>query len=126
MSSARSAFAALCLTSLALTSTPAFAWEWDDEPELRQWRTATLDWAQDMAWEENGESLSFAELQADFAPPPRESWCVENPAPTTQDCQTLNTRVRTWIRSFLEIPAGDPLPPGLAVMPAECASICAL
>ncbi|MCK6507571.1 hypothetical protein L6R53_30100 [Myxococcota bacterium] len=125
MPSARSAFAIPSLFAVALGSTPAFAWEWDEEPELRQWRTATLDWAQDMAWDQNGESYTHAELEADFAPPPREAWCVENPAPTPQDCQTLNTRVRTWVRSFLSIPAGDPLPPGLPIMPAECSSICA-
>lgn len=124
MSALRSSSALLFLTALA-ASPPAWAWDWDDEPEQRQWRTATLDWAQDMAWDELGETWTHAELQAEIAPPPRELWCVEAPAPTQQDCQTLNTRVRTWLRAFLEVPAGDPLPLGLPVMPAECSSICA-
>ena len=122
--SARSALGALFFTTVSLGSTPALAWDWEDEEGLREWRTATLDWAQDIAWEEMGETYSHAQLEAGFEPPPRELWCIENPSPTTQDCQTLNTRVRTGLRGFLEIPAGDPLPPGLPVMPAECSSIC--
>lgn len=124
MPTLRSALPALALATLAFTSTAAHAWDWDEENGMREWRNESLDWAQDIAYDELGESYTHAELETSFNPPPREAWCVENPAPTPQDCQVLDTRVRSWLRRFLDLPSAAPLPPGLPIMPAECSSIC--
>lgn len=124
LSAPRSLLLPLVLAAFTLGSSPAWAWTWETEKPTRIWRPESLSWAQTIAWDELGETYSTAELQSNFAPPPREGWCVENPAPIAQDCDTLNTRVRTWLRDFLLLAPSDPLPPGLAIMPAECSSIC--
>ena len=113
-------FAALVLFS----STPALAWTWEDEPDFREWRTATLNWAQDIAATQLQQDYSYQELMELYEPPPREVWCLENPQPTTDDCQEKAFRVRLWLRDFLELDPFQPLPPGLPPMPPECQSIC--
>lgn len=115
---------ALTASALLLASTTAFAWEWQEEHEDRIWRTDTLNWAQDILADELNLQVSHQELMTEFAPPPRELWCVEAPAPKVHDCNELNFRVRSWLRQLLELPVNMPLPPGLALMPAECQSIC--
>lgn len=91
---------------------------------MRQWRPDTIAWAQDIAWTELGESYSSQEIVDLFAPPVREAWCPENPAPVTNDCDVFDFRVRVWLRDFLGLSPNDPLPAGLPLQPAECISIC--
>ncbi len=114
----------LTSTALLLSSSAAFAWEWQEEHPARIWRADTLNWAQDIALDELDLQISHQELMEDFAPPPRELWCVEAPNPTTYDCQELDFRVRSWLRDFLDVKVGQPLPQGLPFMPSECQSIC--
>lgn len=114
----------IAAAALLLASTPAFAWNWPEEQDNRIWRGPTLDWAQDIALDELDLQLSHQDLFEEYTPPPREQWCTENPAPSISDCEELNFRVRSWLRDFLEVPQGHPLPAGLPIMPAECQSIC--
>lgn len=121
----RSTLAALGALALGLVSSNAYAWEWPEEPSMRTWNSAKTEWAQDILMQVYQESWSSQDLQASFAPPPRELWCVENPAPKASDCDELDFRVRLYLRDeLLELAPGEPLPTGLPIMPPECASIC--
>jgi len=115
---------ALALTGLATVSLPAHAWDWGTEKLTRQWRQATIDWAQEIAQTQLGQTYSDSEIVQGFAPPPREDWCIEAPNPTQLDCQVLNSRINNWLHDFLAIPAQQSLPPSLPAWPAECSSIC--
>lgn len=107
------------------TATPAHAWEWPEEPGLRSWNPDKTTWAQDILFDVYGEEWDAQSLQSTFAPPPRELWCVENPAPSTSDCQELDFRIKLYLRDdLLELAPNEPLPTGLPQMPPECASIC--
>ncbi len=110
--------------TLLATATPAFAWEWESEPEFRIWRTDTIQWAQDIAYDELGESYTEQEIVQYFDPPVREVWCIEAPQPTTNDCNVYEFRVRSWLRDFLDLSPNQPLPSGLPQQPPECISIC--
>lgn len=116
--------APLFASAMLLTSSPAFAWDWPEEPNMRQWRPDTIQWAQDIAWQELGESYTSQEIVELFDPPTREPWCVEDPAPTSNDCDVFDFRVRVWLRDFLGLAPNEALPPGLPQQPPECISIC--
>lgn len=112
------------LLAATLSSSPALAWAWGEEHQLRAWRPATLSWASNIAADVLDESISHEELLNEFAPPPREAWCVEAPAPAPSDCVELDFRVRVWLKDFLGLSPNQPLPPGLPFMPSECQTIC--
>lgn len=122
----RTAVAAASLLFGLAAATPAHAWEWGGDEMQPTWRPESLTWAKNIALQVNQEQISTNQLQSSYAPPPREHWCVENPAPTPADCAVAANRLNNWIADFLDLGSQDPIPEGLAQFPKECSSICQL
>ncbi len=110
------------LVALAAAA-PAMAltdgWDIEDEAAVRQWRTASLNWAKAV----HPEHPTVATIQAEVSAPPREMWC-----PTAGswpvDCEAWDAHMDVWLHHYLEIPYGEALPSDLPAWPKECSSSC--
>ena len=100
-------------------------WDWDGsfKPETYGndlWRYGTLDWAQRM----DPDHPSFDVVKQISGPPPREPWCSTFTQPNGADCANFNLLLSNWVRSYLELPAGSPLPVNMPIYPKGCPSAC--
>lgn len=108
----------LTLALVTLMSAPALAapgWDWEEEFSSRFWRNDSLAWAQDI----HPEYINTNVLEYDFTPPPREMWCGVG-RPSATDLQIHQALLNEWLRDFLNIPQGQPLPQNLPQFPPEC------
>ena len=109
----------------ALLAFPASAyiggWDWDEEFQAREWRTASIAWANQIhpahppgAWLEDNEG-----------PPSREMWCEHGYDDDPDDCDIFEDLLENWLRDYLNIRPGLPVPQYLFDgYPPECKSAC--
>ena len=95
-------------------------WDWSNEVANRHWRTASLNWASDI----HPDRPSHQWIQTNHGPPPKEQWCDDSPDPVAADCDLYEDLLEDWVRSYLDVPAGESLPDPLAAYPEECSSYC--
>lgn len=110
----------LAVSAFALSGSAAVAaangWDWDEEIQFRIWRTATLQWAQDL----HPQHPTISYLANAVNPPPRELWCADPGTPTYADCEEHKARLELWAENTFGYftPAED------LDWPRECPSSC--
>ncbi len=111
---------AIAASILAFSSTVALGaangWDWDEEIQYRAWRPASLMWAHDI----HPQHPSISYIDNNEAPPPRELWCIDQSAPTMDDCEEHKARLELWAEDF----TGTFVPAEELDWPRECPSSC--
>lgn len=98
----------------------AVDWEDEEEFDARSWRSATLIWAQNI----DPAHPPLSQVSGE-TPPPREMWVFPQYDDTPEACAWFDAALEGWIASYLDLPAGAPVPPGaIATYPWEAQSSC--
>ena len=109
----------LVLSLFVAASAFGNGWDWDVNAvnDNSGWSEDTLAWAAEL----HPAGPSFAYLEDNIPPPPREMWCVDSS--WYENCDGWSDHMEDWLHQYMRIPFSASLP-DLPDYPEECASTC--